>query len=435
MQSEQIAVTSFRNVVMRVIAIGVFATVASPNVAARDDIDNSWMRFGNQSYNDVFNPTYDRDFIRQWESDPPPGYPTISRANIKPTIQAIERYKKIVKAGGWKPIPAFAKKFVLQLGTTHDHVAILHKRLLISGDMKSEPSYPTYFGSELDNAVKQFQTSNGLTPTGIVDDRTRRALNVSARVRLRQLRLNLNRLRRHAQLSKARYVVVNIPAAQIEAVNGDRVVSRHTGVVGKIDRKTPVLRSRIHELNFNPVWRLPPTVIRKDLIPKGRQMQRSKESVLVKYGIDAYSGGRKLDPTKINWNSSQPFNLSYRQQPGPDNPLGFVKINFHNAYAVYLHDTPSDRLFGRNVRAASSGCVRVGNIEKLLTWLLDSNDGWDRAAIDAIKSSGKTKTVRLAKAVPLHMVYITAWATKDGVIQFRRDLYKRDGVGRVAANY
>ena len=263
-----------------------------------------------------------------------------------------------------------------------------------------------------------------------------RALNIPAKVRLRQLRVNLNRLRAHAKKGKRRYVVVNIPAAQIESVENDRVVSRHTGVVGKIDRRTPVLSSAIHELNFNPVWRLPPTVIKKDLIPKGRQMQRAKKNVLVKYGIDAYSGsGRKLDPKKINWNSSQPYNLSYRQQPGRDNPLGFVKINFHNSYSVYLHDTPSDRLFGRNFRAASSGCVRVSNIETLLTWLLKDKQEWRRSAIEDLKESGETKTVRMRRNVPIHMVYVTAWATEDGVVQFRRDLYRRDGVGAIAATY
>ncbi|MEM1306115.1 MAG: L,D-transpeptidase family protein, partial [Pseudomonadota bacterium] len=295
--------------------------------------------------------------------------------------------------------------------------------------------YPNHFGYMLEKALKRFQATNGLSPTGITDRRTVAALNISAKTRLRQLRVNLGRLRTLVKRTKRRHLVVNIPAQQIEAIANDRVVSRHAGVVGKIDRKTPRLSSRIHEINFNPVWRLPPTVIRKDLIPRGRSMQRNKRDVLTEFGIDAYSGGRKLDPKKVNWNSSQPYNLSYRQQPGKDNPLGFAKINFHNAHSVYLHDTPSDRIFGRNFRAASSGCVRVSNIETLITWLLADNDGWSRRAVDGIKESGKTKTVRLKKAVPLHMVYLTAWATPDGVVQFRRDIYRRDGVGRLAAAY
>ncbi|MGI9423453.1 MAG: L,D-transpeptidase family protein [Hyphomicrobiaceae bacterium] len=409
--------------------------VAGSQALAQSSEENSWIRFGSQSANHNSG-SYNRSFVREWEANPPRGYPTISKANIAPTRAAIKRYSKIVKKGGWKKLPKMPRKAKLEVGLTDPKVAILHDRLLASGDLRSASSYPSYFDYTLDKAVKRFQASNGLTPTGVVDDRTRRALNVPAKVRLRQLRVNLNRLRAHARSSKGRYIVVNIPAAQVEAVEGDRVVSRHTGVVGKIDRRTPILQSRVHELNFNPVWRLPPTVIQKDLIPKGRQMQRAKKNVLLKYGIDAYgTNGRKLDPKKINWRSSQPFNLSYRQQPGPENPLGFVKINFHNSYSVYLHDTPSDRIFGRNFRAASSGCVRVSNIETLVTWLLKRNKGWNRYAVDNIKQSGDTKTVRLKRSVPLHMVYVTAWATEDGVVQFRRDLYRRDGVGAIAAAY
>ncbi len=414
-------------------AVALAAAMSVPAYASDDAM--GWIRFGNKSYNQLANASYDREFTREWEANPPRGYPTISRSNIAPTIAAIKRYAKIVKKGGWKRLPELKKKEKLEVGMTDTRVAILQERLQASGDLRSSSNYPNYFDYAVEKAVKRFQASNGLTPTGKVDRRTRLALNVPAKVRLRQLRVNLNRLRAYAKSGKSRYVVVNIPAAQIEAVEGDRVVSRHTGVVGKIDRRTPILNSHIHELNFNPVWRLPPTVVTKDLIPKGRQMQRAKKNVLVKYGIDAYSGNRKLDPKKINWRSSQPYQLSYRQQPGPDNPLGFVKINFHNAYSVYLHDTPSDRLFGRNFRAASSGCVRVSNIKTLLTWLLKDKDGWSRYAIDQIEKSGKTKTVRMKRNVPLHMVYLTAWATEDGVVQFRRDLYRRDGVGSIAASY
>ncbi|MEO1695225.1 MAG: L,D-transpeptidase family protein, partial [Pseudomonadota bacterium] len=377
------------------------------------------------------NQTYNRDFVRRWEANPARGYATLSPDNIAATKKAVARYAKIVKDGGWPKIKAVK----LRNGQSGAAVLLLRKRLTASGHLRGTSYYPNHFGYTLEKALKRFQATNGLSPTGITDRRTVAALNISAKTRLRQLRINLRRLRTLVKRTKRRHLVVNIPAQQIEAIANDRVVSRHAGVVGKIDRKTPRLSSRIHEINFNPVWRLPPTVIRKDLIPRGRSMQRNKRDVLTEFGIDAYSGGRKLDPKKVNWNSSQPYNLSYRQQPGKDNPLGFAKINFHNAHSVYLHDTPSDRIFGRNFRAASSGCVRVSNIETLLTWLLENNDGWSRRAIDGIKESGKTKTVRLKKAVPLHMVYLTAWATPDGVVQFRRDIYRRDGVGRLAAAY
>lgn len=379
------------------------------------------------------NTSSDIGFTRRWQANPPPGYPTLSPANIKATKTAIKRYKTIVKEGGWPKLP----KIRLAAGTHDPAVALLRKRLQLSGELEAGESWmPNQYDYYVERAVKRFQATNGLAPTGIVDKRTRAALNVSAKTRLKQLKKGLRRLRKYvSKTKKGRYVVVNIPAAQIEAVQNDQVVSRHAGVVGKVSRKTPILTSRIHELNFNPVWRLPPTVITKDLIPKGRQMERAGKDVLQKYGIDAYSGGRKLDSTKIRWRSSQPYKLSYRQQPGEDNPLGFVKINFHNGHSVYLHDTPRDSLFGRNFRAASSGCVRVHNIEDLVTWLLEGNGGWGKSQVLSLRESGETKTVRLKKPVRLHLAYITAWATADGVVQFRRDLYGKDGVGRAASSY
>ena len=283
--------------------------------------------------------------------------------------------------------------------------------------------------------MKRFQATNGLTPTGIVDERTVAAMNVPADARLKQLKTNLGRLTELAGSRPKRYVIVNIPAAHVEAVEGDRVISRHTGVVGKTERPTPLLRSAITNLNFNPSWTLPPTVVSKDLIPKGQDMQRRNQNVLVKFGIDAYdASGKKLDPTKINWASSQPQSLSYKQQPGKENPLGFLKINFDSANSVYMHDTPSETLFGRNVRAASSGCVRVANIEVLAAWLL-AGQGWSEDSVRKMRETGERKDVSLKQSVPLNFVYVTAWATPDGVIQFRRDLYQRDGVGPVAASY
>jgi murein L,D-transpeptidase YcbB/YkuD len=213
------------------------------------------------------------------------------------------------------------------------------------------------------------------------------------------------------------------------------VVSRHSGVVGKPERPTPLLRSTITDLAFNPMWTLPPTVIKEDLIPKGRDMQGAGQNVLDKFGIDAYEGGKKIDRASIDWSSSRPLQLSYRQAPGEENPLGFLKINFANSSSVYMHDSPKESLFGRNFRAASSGCVRVQNIEELATWLLAGQGGWNEGHVAHIKESGETKTVRLRKPVPLYFAYVTAWATKDGVIQFRPDVYLKDGVGEVAAAY
>lgn len=376
---------------------------------------------------------YDRSFVKDWQANPPKGYVTASKSNIAPTQAAIKRYKKIVAAGGFTAIP----NVEMQAGLTDPAVGLLRRRLQESGDLeKGAGNYSDFFDGNLEAAVKRFQASNGLAPTGVIDKRTVAALNVPARVRLKQLQKNLTRLKGLARATrKGRYVLVNIPAAQVEVVENDKIVSRHAGVVGKVDRPTPMLRSTITQLNFNPVWRLPPTVIKEDLIPTGKRMQEQGKNVLVKYGIDAYSGGKKLDPEKIDWSTKQPYRLSYRQAPGKGNPLGFLKINFANSSSVYMHDSPKESVFGRNFRAASSGCVRVQNIEQLAYWLLKGQTTWQDYHIERIKEQGITRNVRLKRPVKLYFAYFTAWATPDGVVQFRRDIYQKDGVGEIAAAY
>jgi L,D-transpeptidase YcbB len=415
------------------LAISVSA-LSSDRALALDD----WMQFGDKP-GSTWSQPFDRSFVRRWESQPRRGYATLSRENLEPTRAAIRQYADTVKRGGWPRIPDVK----LRSGVNDPAVAALRKRLRLSGDLEQRGGYQQTFDYYVEKALKRAQQRHGLTPTGVLDSATRAALNVSARTRLQQLRRNLGRISR---LSKKvardkRYVLVNIPAAQIEAVESGKVVSRHSAVIGKPSRQTPVLQSRIHEINFNKEWILPPTVIREDLVPKGRSMSKAGKNVLERYGIDAYASydaykrGDKLNPRSINWSSSQPMNLLYAQEPGNDNPLGFVKLNFHNRHAVYLHDTPSQSLFGRNYRAESSGCVRVQGVEQLVAWILRDTPGWSLSRVRQMQRTGETMFVDVKSPVTLYMNYVTAWATPDGVVHFRRDIYGRDGVGATASAY
>jgi L,D-transpeptidase YcbB len=409
------------------ISLGVLGLACA---AARAEGDGPWLKWrGSNGASSLEDPS-DREFIKEWEATPPKGYPTLSPNNLFPIKAAIIRYTHIVARGGWTALPDLQ----LQEGTSGPAVALLKQHLVATGDLQEPGSNPESFDYAVMKAVRRYQASNGLAPTGIVDKRTIAALNLPAVARLKQLKTNLARLEQLSRALPRKYVVVNIPAAQIEAIEGDRVITRHAGVVGKPERATPELKSAIHELNFNAVWHLPPTVVEKDLIPKGQELARTGQSVLVKYKIDAYGGdGRKLDPMKINW-SGGAAGLTYKQQPGPENPLGFVKLNFNNSHAVYMHDTPSQSLFGRNFRAASSGCVRVHGIEQLATWVL-ADQGWKGEHIKQMKETGERRDVRLKKPMPLYFTYVTAWATPDGVVQFRRDLYQKDGIGAAAGAY
>jgi murein L,D-transpeptidase YcbB/YkuD len=396
-------------------------------LAAVDD----WMRFDN---GDNWDPGFDRSFAKQWEQQPARGYPTGSPSNLDHMKAAIKRYADIVARGGWEKLPLVE----LQVGKTHPAVVALRQRLRAEGDLKSDSGYEQTFDYYVEKAVKAAQDRNGLAPTGVVDKATIMALNVPASSRLRQLRTNLTRIQSLAAPTKGRYVFVNIPAAQIEAVEDDQMVSRHAGVIGKVDRPTPILQSFIHEINFNKEWILPPTVIREDLLPKARA--KNGGEVFKKYGVDVYSDynayikGRPLDPNMVDWSSASANNLFFAQKPGEDNPLGFLKINFHNPHSVYMHDTPSKSIFARNFRAESSGCVRIQNIPQLTAWILRDN-GWTLPRVTSMKQSGESLNVQVKGKIKLYFAYVTAWATPDGAAHFRRDIYNRDGVGVTATAY
>jgi murein L,D-transpeptidase YcbB/YkuD len=206
-------------------------------------------------------------------------------------------------------------------------------------------------------------------------------------------------------------------------------VSRHTAVVGKPDRPSPDINSRIIEINFNPYWTVPVSIVRRDLIPK----MQAEPDYLTSNRIRIFDQhGDELKPSAINWYSNEAVNYRFKQDPGDFNSLGAIRINFPNKDGVYMHDTPLKNLFGEDMRFHSSGCVRVQNIRELVDWLLRDTPGWSREEIDAVIKSGDRKDARLSKPVPLHWVYVTAWTTPDGVVQFRDDIYNRDNLGPYA---
>ncbi|WP_171022141.1 MULTISPECIES: L,D-transpeptidase family protein [Cohaesibacter] len=349
--------------------------------------------------------------------------PTLSKNTADNIQMAIQTYYGIVQQGGWPLVP---DDQTLRIGARSQTVAILRRRLLMSGDLQQNVGMSDVFDSYVDAAVRRFQSRHGFSPDGIVGKDTFAALNVPAEVRMRQLETNLVRVRSMSGYLGERYVMVNIPAAEIETVEGGYVHSRHTGVVGKIDRQTPVLASKIHEINFNPYWHVPKSIIIKDLIPK---MQKDPSYLSDnKIKIRDLRNNVELDATQVDWTTDEALNYQFRQEPGAKNSMGSIKINFHNKHAVYLHDTPSKTLFGSSYRFHSSGCVRVQNVREFVTWVLKDTQGWDRLAIDEAIRAGERVDVSVRGRVPIYMTYITAWSTNGGMIHFRDDIYNRDGL-------
>jgi murein L,D-transpeptidase YcbB/YkuD len=295
--------------------------------------------------------------------------------------------------------------------------------------MPAQRAVNSTFDEETDRGLRKFQVRHGIIPTGKVDEATFYALAVTPHQRLAQLQLNAARVEALAPTLEDRYLLINIPAASIETIQGGQVYTRHTAVVGKVDRATPIMSSKVHQVKFNPYWTVPKSIIEKDLV---RYMQEDNQ-YLAKYRIRILDGnGGEIDPLTIDWSTAdQALKYTFRQDPGGENSMGHCKIDFYNPYDCYLHDTPAKALFGENQRFHSSGCVRAENIQQIAAWVLEGNGGWDINAVEAMFASNENVNVPLTFQMPLHTTYITAWANRQGAVSFRDDVYGHDAAGTV----
>ena len=350
--------------------------------------------------------------------------PILSPQTIAATEAAIAQFQQIVQRGGWQPFPGGQR---LKLGAKSPAVVTLRGRLITGGDLEATNANSQTFDSYVEAGVKRFQERHGLGATGVVGPQTIAALNVPADVRLKQLEINLVRLRSFGQNLGQRYAMANIPAAYVETVENNVVQTRHVAGVGKVDRQSPIMQAKIYNINFNPFWTVPASIIRKDLIPK---MQKDP-NYLTEQKIRIYNkAGQQLQPSQVNWNSYEATNYMFRQDPGGDfNSLGVVRIDIANPHGVYMHDTPAKGIFGDDFRFVSSGCIRIQNVREFVAWVLKDTPNWGREQIEAAIRSGQRIDARPTAQLPVYWVYITAWATPEGAIQFRDDIYGRDGFG------
>jgi L,D-transpeptidase YcbB len=350
--------------------------------------------------------------------------PILSAATVDATQAAIQKYQDIVAHGGWETVPAGPEQ---RVGSKGGAVEALRQRLVATGDLDPVAGSGPVYDSLVEAGVKRFQARNGLNRSGVVDKDTLASLNLSAASRLQQLETNLVRLRSYSGDLGERFVIVNLPGASVETVENGVVYSHHRAGVGRMDRQSPIMQTKATEINFNPYWHVPPSLIKKDLIPK----MKANPDYLAEEKIHILDkDGQEVSPSSINWNSDEATHFSYRQDPGSElDALGFVRINIPNPYGVYMHDTPEKGVFGDDFRFVSSGCVRVQDVRDYVAWLLKDNPGWNRDQIDEVIRSGQQQNVKLAQPVNVYWIYVTAWATPDGLVQFRPDIYQRDGAG------
>jgi len=336
------------------------------------------------------------------------------------TLEALIAHEDVANRGGWPKVPGGVT--TLKPDSQGPDVVALKQRLLASGDLPPEALAGDVYDAAVSEAVKRFQRRHGLSDLGTVGRLTLKAMNVPVEVRLNQITATLERLKGNGFNFASRYVVVNIPGASVEAVENGVVAQRHLAVVGRPDRPSPVIQANITSVNVNPYWTVPTSIVKADIIPH----MRKDASFVAKSNMKLLGAENKeIDPASVNWATINNPYFTVRQEPGPTNSLGQLKIDMPNSEAVYLHDTPKKTLFRNDVRFNSSGCARVEGVRELGAWLLEGSE-WTLASLEDEIAKGERKNIQLKKQVPVAWVYLTGWQGADGQVQFRDDIYGLD---------
>ena len=351
--------------------------------------------------------------------------PTFEPLTFYTTAKAAERYAAIADSGGWPVVPAGVGP-----GSAGKAVAALRRRLQAEGDLPAGSDGEAW-GPDLPAAIKRFQARMGLRQTGAMTPGTLRAMNIPAATRVRQLLSSAQRVAGTNFPFGERWVVVNIPSAAAEAIEGGQVVRRYTAVVGDITHRSPEVMTRIQAVNLNPTWTVPQSIIKNEIIPK----MRKDPGYLSRAKIRILDGrGEEVNPRAVDWNTDRAVNYTLRQDSGAANALGNIRLNMPNQHAVYMHDTPSKKGFSGDYRFLSHGCVRVEGVFDLAAWTLEGTAGapagrWDSRALQAKVATNERIELKLAKPVPVIWVYMTGWASSDGTVHFRDDVYDVDKIG------
>lgn len=279
----------------------------------------------------------------------------------------------------------------------------------------------------LQHSLKKFQLEKNLQVDAIIGESTVNALNRSYKDDYLSILANLERWRWFPRSYGETAIVVNIPQYQLTYITPKENLT-HKIIVGKTARRTPVFSSVVKHIDFNPLWYIPPTIKKEDIIPSATK----DIDYLRKKNITVYnSKGKQMVLDSINWSSNAPLSYRYVQAAGDSNALGRLKIIFPNDFSVYLHDTPSKSLFGKNYRAKSSGCVRVQNVFSLASKVLD----WNEDKVTSTVDSGSTKRIFPKKEVNVHFLYWSVVFNDNLQPIFLNDVYDLDNeLGEKLAN-
>lgn len=331
-----------------------------------------------------------------------------------------------------EPPPASEKLLPIRLpgqikpGMSHPDIAKVRARL----GAGSRRERPEYYDDALAAAVMRFQRENGLNADGVIGAKTLQLLNRTRADKIRQLMLNLERLRWLPDKKPDRFIVVNVPTMTLWAIDKGRVALDMPVIVGKPERPTKSFVAQITGVRFNPTWTVPPTIRREDIFPKMQEdpAYMSDKGMRVAR-IDENGQAVALDPASLDWEDmtdEELARLRMVQGAGTNNPLGKIRILMPNSFDMYLHDTNHPDYFNAPDRMISSGCMRMKDPEAVAAFILAGEEGWSRDKMDALIASGKTIDVPVKRRMPVYVLYYTAWVGEDGRVVYGLDAYGED---------
>lgn len=339
--------------------------------------------------------------------------------------EQLVRYRNMAASGQWRPLPAGP---AMTLGAKHPNVVHLRNLLSVYGDYYSYggESNSNRFDQRLHDAVVRFQRRHGLKPDGIVGKQTRQRMNLSPSARAAIIETNIRRREKLPANLGDRFIQVNIPGYTLNYVERDRIKLSMNVVVGKKIHQTPEINTRVARVVFNPTWTVPRSILVNEILPKARANPHGMENL----GYRVVNGsGEYLPLNSQNLKRAAAGGFLMRQKGGEKNILGRVKFEIPNSDEIYLHDTRAKSLFSLTDRDYSHGCVRLEKPRQLAEVLLRDEPGdWSRFRIEQLTTGDETTEVRMSKNVKVYLTYWTAWVDGEGRMNFRPDIYGKDGL-------
>ncbi|MBB6002677.1 murein L,D-transpeptidase [Arcicella rosea] len=334
----------------------------------------------------------------------------------------LREYRSIQRKGAWQEVITDKKR--IAVGDSDSCVVHVKKHLLLTGDLR-ENDGSIAFTDSLGEALKKYQSRMGLAQNGNLDAATIKELNLPIEARIKQIMINMERLRWVPVEIEKDYLLVNIPEFRLHIFENGKKAWAMNVVVGKAATQTSIFKGNLSTIVLNPYWGIPTSIVRHEILSKLKR----NPNYLANNNMEVLSGNTVVNPNKINWkkykdNTNVPF--TFRQKPGDDNALGKIKFLFPNNFSIYLHDTPSKGLFNESKRAFSHGCIRVAEPNRLALYLLRKDSTWNENRVNKILSTDKEYGIRVRPTVPVYIVYFTTWVDSAGQINFRKDLYDLD---------